>query len=409
MSAQSDELPHDVEAEQAVLGADPGRDGASARDADLLAGVHDGAWLSGQNFPELRFAVEGLIPEGLTLLIGPPKAGKSWLALGLLLAVASGGVALGAIKATPARRVLYLALEDGDRRMQNRCYALLPPAGPIPAEFAYQTRVLPGTVLATIAAWLRRQPDTAMVVIDTPGKVMPPAIPGESAYQRDYRIGSALKRIADDNPGLSVVVLHHDRKAASEDFVDSVSGTHGLAGSADTVVVLVRKRQSAEGSLLVTGRDISENEYALIMTDGKEWRLAAADLQGAAALARQRAQASSLSDRSGEVLAFVNAHPEGIRARDAVEQFGKDAYQYLKRLAESGRINKATRGRYVPLLSNVSGVSEPEDSRSADEGAQSNASDNPDTSAGRRGTGLTRHDLFPGQGISTDAKRSEMK
>jgi hypothetical protein len=380
MSAQSDELPHDIEAEQAVLGADPGRDGVSTRDADLLAGVHDGAWLTDQNFPELRFAVEGLIPEGLTLLIGPPKAGKSWLALGLLLAVASGGVALGAIKATPARRVLYLALEDGDRRMQNRCYALLPPAGPIPAEFAYQTRVLPGTVLPTIAAWLRLQPDTAMVVIDTLGKVMPPAIPGESAYQRDYRVGSAIKRIADDHPGLAVVVLHHDRKAASEDFVDSVSGTHGLAGSADTVVVLVRKRQSAEGSLLVTGRDISENEYALIMTDGKEWRLAAADLSSAAAMARQRAESSSLSDRSGEVLAFINARPEGIRAKDAVERFGKDAYQYLKRLAESGRINKATRGRYVPLLSDVSGVSEPEDSRSSDEGAQSDTSDSPDTS-----------------------------
>jgi hypothetical protein len=78
----------------------------TSRDVDLLAGVHDGAWLTGQDFPDLRFAVEGLIPEGLTLLIGPPKAGKSWLALALLLAVASGGVALGVIK-TPARRVLY--------------------------------------------------------------------------------------------------------------------------------------------------------------------------------------------------------------------------------------------------------------------------------------------------------------
>lgn len=354
----------------------------TSRDVDLLAGVHDGAWLTGQDFPELRFAVEGLIPEGLTLLIGPPKAGKSWLALALLLAVASGGVALGVIK-TPARRVLYLALEDGDRRMQNRCYALLGPGGPIPAEFAYQTRVLPGAVLPTMTAWLRRQPDTAMVVIDTLGKVMPPAIPGESAYQRDYRVGSALKRIADDHPGLAVVVIHHDRKAASDDFVDSVSGTHGLAGSADTVVVLVRKRQSAEGLLLVTGRDVPENEYALVMTDGKEWRLAATDLSGAAAVARQRAETSALSDRSGEVLAFVNAHPDGIRAKDAVEHFGKDAYQYLKRLAESGRISKATRGRYIPVSSDVSGMSEPRVSRPDGGGTQSDIPDIPDTPAER--------------------------
>lgn len=67
-------------------------------------------------------------------------------------------------------------------------------------------------------------------MLDTLGKVMPEARVGESAYQRDYRIGGRLKRIADEWPGLAVVVVHHDRKAAAEDFVDSVSGTNGLAG-----------------------------------------------------------------------------------------------------------------------------------------------------------------------------------
>ena len=102
----------------------------SDSDGELLAGVRDGAWLTAQDFPPLAYAIAGLIPEGLTLEVGPPKAGKSWLTLGLLLAVASGGVALGAIKAAPPRRVLYLALEDGDRRMQDRCRALLGPAEP---------------------------------------------------------------------------------------------------------------------------------------------------------------------------------------------------------------------------------------------------------------------------------------
>ena len=70
---------------------------------------------------------------------------------------------------------------------------------------------------------------------------MPAAGPaGESAYGRDYRVGGALKRVVDDHPGASLVALHHDRKAASEDFVDSVSGTHGLAGAADTVILLSR-------------------------------------------------------------------------------------------------------------------------------------------------------------------------
>jgi hypothetical protein len=329
-------------------------------DGELLAGVHDGAWLQHQEFPDLQYAVPGLIPEGLTLEVGPPKAGKSWLTLDLLLGVASGGMALGRIKASPPRRVLYLALEDGDRRMQDRCRALLG-GEPIPPLFCYQTRIVPGQVLATIAAWMRRHPDTALVVVDTLGKVMPPALQGESAYQRDYRVGAALKALADASPGLAIVVLHHDRKANVDDFVDAVSGTHGLAGAADTIIVLCRKRQSTDGSLKVTGRDVPENEYALRVLDGKAWQLAGADLSAAAAEARRRDDAGSLGEVSSRLLNVIRQHPEGIRAGDLTSEFGRDVYQYLGRLTEAGRIDKVARGLYVPVgVSEPSEVSEPQ-------------------------------------------------
>lgn len=321
--------------------------------------MHDGAWLSGQDFPPLRYAVDRLIPEGQTLLVGPPKAGKSWLILDLLLAVASGGMALGRISVGEPRRVFYLALEDGDRRMQDRCRALLGPGEAIPELFSYKTRITPGMAQPTIRAWLDLHPDTALVVLDTLGKVMPPAAMGESAYQRDYRAGSELKAIADAHPGLAVVILHHDRKAAADDFVDSVSGTHGLAGAADTVVVLCRKRQSAEGSLKITGRDVPESEYALNFTEGKAWQLDGADLSASAAVARKREDDRALGATSADVLQLVNEHPEGIQAKDVVVKFGKDAYTYLKRLVESGRIDKAGRGYYVPAKK-VSEVSEPQ-------------------------------------------------
>src|SRR5690606_26311894 len=66
-----------------------------SQNADLLAGIRTGGWLDAQTFPPLRYAVPGVIPEGFTLLVGAPKAGKSYLALALLLACSSGGVALG--------------------------------------------------------------------------------------------------------------------------------------------------------------------------------------------------------------------------------------------------------------------------------------------------------------------------
>ena len=325
----------------------------------LLEAVRDGSWLDRQAFPPLRYAVPGVIPEGFALLIGPPKAGKSWLILGTLLGVAAGGRVLGRINAGAPRRVLYLALEDGDRRMQDRCRKLLGDGTPIPGTFSYLTTVPPGRVLPTIQAFLRRYPNTAMVIVDTLGKVMPQAAPGESAYQRDYRVGGQLKRIADERPGLALVVLHHDRKAGSEDFVDSVSGTHGLAGSADTVIVLARKRQSTEGLLKITGRDVPEGEYALQLVDGVAWQLDGANLGAAAARARQRDESAGLSDTTTGVIEYVRAAgPGGITAGAVAEKFGRDAYQYLSRQVDAGRLIKLGRGRYAAPHTPVSEPSE---------------------------------------------------
>ena len=142
----------------------------------LLAGLRSGAWLDVQDFPPLCYAVPGIIPEGSVLLVGPPKIGKSWLVLTVALAASDGGKALGLD--IPKRPTLYLALEDGDRRMQDRCRRLLH-SQPIPRSFQYLTRVDHGRVLDTVAAWLDLQADPALVILDTLGKVMPPALNGE--------------------------------------------------------------------------------------------------------------------------------------------------------------------------------------------------------------------------------------
>jgi RecA-family ATPase len=225
-------------------------------DADrLLADTRNGAWLDAQVFSPLIYAVPGLVPEGSVLLVGPPKIGKSWLVLIIALAAASGGKALGL--AIPKRPVLYLALEDGDRRLQDRCRRLLAD-DPIPPEFEYRTQVEPGRVSDTIAAWVHwHKEPPPLVILDTLGRVLPPAQLGESSYQRDYRVGTTLKRIVDGHPGMTLLVNHHDRKANAEDFVDAVSGTHGLAGAADTIIVLTRDRQETLGKLKVTGRDVA--------------------------------------------------------------------------------------------------------------------------------------------------------
>jgi DnaB-like helicase N terminal domain/AAA domain len=263
----------------------------------LLAGLRNGAWLNAQHFPPLAYTVPAVIPEGLVLFVGAPKIGKSWFVLAVSLGTATGGRVLGVV--VVKRPVLYLALEDGDRRIQDRCRKLLGDK-PIPPEFEYLTRVEPDRIVETIALWLGRRPGEAapLVVLDTLGKVMPPALLGESSYQRDYRIGSALKRLADQHPGMTLLVNHHDRKAGAEDFIDSVSGTHGLAGAADTVVVLTRPRHEEAGLLKVAGRDVAEGEYAVRFVDGCAWELDGDDLAAAARRARDARVTAGLGDRS---------------------------------------------------------------------------------------------------------------
>ena len=116
----------------------------------LLEGLRSGEWLDAQVFAPLRWMVPGLVPEGFTLMVGGPKVGKSWLIYGVALACASGGYVLGHLK-VEQRPVLYLALEDGDRRLQQRGRVLMqgePVGATILAYFLLDEDVAAGQLAA---------------------------------------------------------------------------------------------------------------------------------------------------------------------------------------------------------------------------------------------------------------------
>lgn len=321
----------------------------------LLSLVRTGDWLDEQEFAATEWAVPSLIPEGFGLLTGPPKAGKSWAVLGIALAVAEGGTVLGGIE-VDARPVLYLALEDGDKRLQKRCRKLLNGAS-IPPDFHHVTQVPPVPVTELLRAWVAQHADhKPLVVLDTLGKVMPPSTPGESAYSRDYRVGSGLKSIVDEHPGSALLVVHHTRKAEGADWMDSTSGTQGLNGAADFTINLSRRRNEDEGIIRVTGRDVEEAEYAVVVTDGA-WSLSGADLADAARKAQESRDAENIGDLSARVLEFVNAADNPVNAATVNEALGIDrANTYLNRLFNSGRIARPSRGHYS-CVSSVSSVS----------------------------------------------------
>jgi hypothetical protein len=213
-------------------------------------------------FPEPRFAVPGLIAEGLNILAGAPKLGKSWFALNIAAAVAYGGLALDAVSVEQGE-VLYLALEDTPRRLQSRLRMVLcgehAPAG-LYFETAWPVLLDGGSEL--LEEWLTAHPRCRLVVIDVFAKVRGVSNPNVDQYEADYAAMTTLKTIADKHT-VAIIVVHHTRKAQGADWLDEVSGTQGLSGAADAVLVLSRSRGSADATLKITGRDVEEAEHAM--------------------------------------------------------------------------------------------------------------------------------------------------
>ncbi len=306
-------------------GAAAGR--PSSASSGLLAGMTTAAAIDAQVYPDLVEHVPGLITEGFGILAGTPKVGKSWLTLDVALACAEGGMVFGGLPVDP-RAVLLLALEDGPRRLQKRMWDLRPGAQ-LPIGLDIITEATPGTVAAKISEWLCIHADDdkkPLVFLDTLGRARPQRRAGDDPYIADYQLGIGIKRLVDQVPGAGMLAVHHTRKQGASDWMDTVSGTQGIVGSADYVLVLRRERQSDGGLLSVTGRDICEAEYALTLTAGR-WSLDGPDLAAAAESARSRAEAAReqkqarLADRSLSALAYVQS---------CKETTPKDLAAYLK-------------------------------------------------------------------------------
>ncbi|NYI05577.1 AAA family ATPase [Allostreptomyces psammosilenae] len=292
--------------------------------------------LMATEFPEPKWAVPGILAEGVNLLAGPPKVGKSWLSLGLGLAVAAGGKAFDSVP-VEGGPVLYLALEDTPRRLQTRMGKLLG-GQPAPKGLTLATACPPFPQGAeAVASWLERHPDARMVVIDVFAKMRGVSPPGASAYDADYAAVGHAKRLA-DHYGIAIVLVHHVRKAGSDDFLTEVSGTNGLAGAADATLVLKRARGQADGVLHVTGRDVDEAEYALAFQPASgAWQL----LDGPAL-------DHTIGDTRAVILRFVRDNP-GARPKDIADSTGLEiglARKTCARMADDCQLRRDVSGAY---------------------------------------------------------------
>lgn len=320
----------------------------------IRGGPYSAGDLMHQEFPEPRWAVPGLLPEGLSALAGKPKMGKSWMALDIALGIAAAAPVLGSVEVEQGD-VLGLFLEDNPRRLQSRLTKLLTSGsgasvriedGTIRLNFgraldpsrlvlAHQWPRLDQGGLEQLDQWISEHPEARLIVVDTLARIKPRVGRG-SAYEEDAAALGPLQDLA-LHRGISVLVLTHLRKQAIDDPLESINASMGFAGTLDGALILSRIRGRADATLYVTGRDIEDDGEVALSWDADTARWS---LSGDAATAR-------LTAERAEVLEAIRRAGDWISARVIGDTIGKavQAVRYLgDKLVAEGFVESSRRG-----------------------------------------------------------------
>jgi RecA-family ATPase len=277
--------------------------------------------------------VPGIISQGVTLLASKPKIGKSYLCLHIGLGVASGGKVLGIEVA--AQDVLYMALEDKKEDMQQRLQKMLGSApAPDRLKIVFKWDPIGKGGLQDLEEWLVKHPETRLVIIDTLGKICDL---NQGNYHADYEIISKFKDIAARHK-IAIVLVHHLRKTGARDEFDGVSGSTGLTGAVDTIVILKRKRLQTEATLLISGRNQKEAELALRFdqTTGI-WE------------PREQTEENHLTPERHEIVELLKKAPAPLRLQEIAQALGKkraNVGNLMNKLIKQGITERISYGHY---------------------------------------------------------------
>ncbi|MES5380384.1 AAA family ATPase [Mycolicibacterium conceptionense] len=321
---------------------------------DPLAGMFTADEIGDDEGDPLVVHIPNMLTAGYSILGGSPKVGKSWLVLDIALACARGGLAMGNVSVKP-RAVLYMALEDGKRRIRSRMNVLKHGK---PKNLHILTELADGySGLDTIKFWLdqhRNDEHPPLVIVDTLATIRPVVAANSSnAYDIDYEFGREMKKAADSVKGAAILAVHHNRKGDATDFIHKLSGSVGVTAACDCILALGRERGSDTAILSVTGKDLEREDDYSLQRDGALWTINGADMEEAAVAAAEQKHIGKLGDRSGEVLAVIEERGRRNELTVAADIGGiipaTQASSYLDRLFKAGRIQKIHRGAYFPV------------------------------------------------------------
>lgn len=225
--------------------------------------------LSLKKLPELYVVVKELLGQGLSVLAGQRKLGKSWMILYLCYCVCTGQPFLGF--ETIKSACWYLALEDSDRRLQERMEKLFGDKDvPENLHYSFYCESIDKGLIEQLEKKLLEYPDIKLIVIDTLQKVRGVKKNNQNDYDYDYKEVGKLKEFADKH-NICILVVHHLRKMKDySDPFNNVSGSVGITGAADTTIVLYKDDFKDTNAHFVTqSRDFEGIEKILFFNDCK--------------------------------------------------------------------------------------------------------------------------------------------
>ncbi len=288
-----------------------------------------------KDFPEPVWTIPDLIPSGLTILAGKPKVGKSWFCLHLANAVSQGGYAFGQIE-VERQTVLYLALEDSQRRLKDRMIQL----DYKPSNNFFVTNESPKGPegLLFLREQLEENPDIKLIMIDTLFKFKKQQKNGnKNPYDVDYETMTPLQELAIEFD-ISIIAVHHMRKGTSDNFLEEVSGTFGLTAGADTVIGLSNNNKGQSDLIFeVKGRDVEEKNLALNFSTYTDFELLG------------RAEEYQQSGERVEIIELLKEADKPLALKEISDILGKNnktIYTLLNKMLKEGIIIKPKYGKY---------------------------------------------------------------
>lgn len=305
--------------------------------------AYSAAELHTMDIPETKFFVKDFLPEGISILAGQAKAGKTFLTLDLAASLADGTPFLG--RESAKCRVLYCNLESSPGQTKRRLQSIKGDFYDFPEDL-HLMHDLPPLALGGLKRLKEeiKEIKPELVIIDTWQKVRSESGPrNATAYAKEYLELSELRNALYSDLGVSVLLVHHLKqvpKGAISDPVQLLNGSSAIGGAVDTILVLNRERGAEEATLSAHGRDVQDVAVSLVKTEPMGWRVIEDGEDGGSSL-----DLKGHTTFQEDIIRILKECPEGARARDVVMKMGGDArydsvLRQLTRWYHEGKVDR---------------------------------------------------------------------